>query len=98
MPWGRVLDFVDELIGEYGDRILRLKGLLNVLESPVPVAIHGVQHLLHPPVPLEGWPDADRRSKLVLITRDLERTVVETLLHTHLEKPDDEVIGSGAQA
>ena len=98
MPWGRVLDFVDELIGEYGDRILRLKGLLNVLESPVPVAIHGVQHLLHPPVPLDGWPDADRRSKLVLITRDLERTVVETLLHTHLQKPDDQVIGAGAEA
>ena len=88
MPWARVLEFVDELIGAHGERILRLKGLLNVLESPVPVAIHGVQHLLHPPVPLEDWPDADRRSKLVLITRDLGREVVETLLWTYFEGPD----------
>ena len=88
MPWARVLDFVDELIGAHGERILRLKGLLNVLESPVPVAIHGVQHLLHPPVPLEDWPDADRRSKLVLITRDLGREVVETLLRTYFQGPD----------
>ncbi len=79
MPWQRVLDFVDALIGSHGERVLRLKALLNVAESPVPVVIHGVQHLFHPPVPLETWPDADRRSKLVLITRDLERSVVETL-------------------
>ena len=98
IPWQRVLDFVDELIGEYGDRILRLKGLLNVLESPVPVAIHGVQHLLHPPVPLEAWPDADRRSKLVLITRDLGRAEVETLLHTHLNQPADDASVAGAEA
>ena len=98
MPWARVLDFVDELIGDYGDRILRLKGLLNVPESPVPLAIHGVQHLLHPPVPLEAWPDADRRSKLVLITRDLGREVVETLLRSHLEKPADGEPGPNAEA
>ncbi|MEI7611131.1 MAG: GTP-binding protein, partial [Rhodospirillaceae bacterium] len=56
MPWAQVLEFVDDLIGTYGDRVLRLKGLLNVAESPVPLAIHGVQHLLHPPQPLQDWP------------------------------------------
>jgi G3E family GTPase len=33
--------------------------------------VHGVHHVFHPPVALEGWPDADRRTRLVLITRDL---------------------------
>ena len=87
MPWARVLEFVDDLIGAYGDRVLRLKGLLNVAESPVPLAIHGVQHLLHPPQPLQDWPDDDHRSRLVLITRDLGREVVESLLHSHLQMP-----------
>jgi G3E family GTPase len=36
-----------------------------------------VQHLFHPPVMLEGWPDPDRHSRLVFITRDIPR---ETLL------------------
>ncbi|MEI6557134.1 MAG: GTP-binding protein [Rhodospirillaceae bacterium] len=98
VPWLRLLGFVDQLVDDYGDRLLRLKGLLNVLESPVPVVIHGVQHLFHPPVALDDWPDADRRSKLVLITRDLDRTAVETLLQTHLQTPADDGAGTTLEA
>jgi len=36
------------------------------------VAIHGVQHLFHPPVELPAWPDGDRASRLVFITRDID--------------------------
>ena len=84
MPWKRFLDFVDELIAKHGDCLLRLKGLLHVRESGVPLVIHGIQHLFHPVVPLAQWPDGDRRSKLVLITRDLDREVVAGMLHRHL--------------
>jgi hypothetical protein len=31
-----------------------------------------VQHLVHPPQHLAGWPDGDRRSKLVFIVDDIE--------------------------
>ena len=42
--------------------------------------IHGVQHIFHPPVELDAWPDEDRRSRLVFITRDIPRESLESVL------------------
>jgi G3E family GTPase len=39
--------------------------------------IHGVHYLHHPPVTLPAWPDGDRRSRLVFILRDLDRSILE---------------------
>jgi len=58
-----------------GPRLLRCKGLLNVEGSPV--AVHAVQTVIHEPITLERWPDDDRRSRLVFITRGLERDTIE---------------------
>jgi G3E family GTPase len=41
--------------------------------------VQGAQHVFHPPVTLEGWPSDDRRSRIVFITRNLERDSVESL-------------------
>jgi len=84
MLWPRFLAFTDALIAGYGEHVLRFKGLLNIRGSGVPLVVHGVQHLFHPVVPLDHWPGADRRSKLVVITRDLDRETVEGLLNSHL--------------
>ena len=56
-----------------------------------PLVIHGVQHLFHPPALLDAWPDADRSSRLVFITRDLDRATFERTLR---EFADDEPIGA----
>lgn len=56
----------------HGERILRVKGLLNVNASQAPIVIHGVQHCLHAPVHLPSWPGDDRTSRLVFILRGLE--------------------------
>lgn len=69
-----------------GARLLRVKGLLNV--DGTPVAIHAVQTLIHEPVTLERWPDADRRSRLVFITRDMTREEIEGTLPTLSFRPD----------
>ena len=61
-----------------GANLLRVKGLLNVEGRPV--AVNAVQTLIHEPVTLENWPDGDRRSRLVFITRDMERAAVEKTL------------------
>lgn len=61
-----------------GARLLRVKGLLNVEGRPV--AVHAVQTLIHEPVMLERWPDEDRRSRLVFITRDMPREEIERTL------------------
>jgi G3E family GTPase len=70
------------LLNRHGRSILRVKGILNLSGSAYPIAIHGVQHLVHPPVHLSGWPDSDRRSRIVFIVRGIERDAVERSLNT----------------
>jgi G3E family GTPase len=73
--------FLEALAEHCGDDILRLKGIVNILESPDrPAVIHGVQHVFHPPTFLERWPSDDRRSRIVVITRRVPRRWVEALL------------------
>lgn len=68
------------LLHVHGNRILRVKGLLNVLGSATPVVVNGVQHLVHPPFHLARWPDADRRSRLVFITEGLDEQALRDSL------------------
>jgi len=59
---------------------LRIKGIVNVAEMDKPVVIHGVQHVFHPPAVLDAWPSEDRRTRIVFITRDVERKTIEDTL------------------
>jgi G3E family GTPase len=63
--------WIDILTSLKGADILRVKGIVHLLDHPKPVVVHGVQHLFHPPVELDGWPSDDRRTRLVFITRDI---------------------------
>jgi G3E family GTPase len=72
--------FLDLVRSLHGPDLLRLKGVVKLAETPDrPLVIHGVQHVLHPPAMLERWPDPDTRTRLVLITRDIEPRVVREL-------------------
>jgi G3E family GTPase len=78
LNWQGVATWLDMLIATRGESLLRIKGILNVVGQDRPVAIHGVQHLFHPPALLAAWPVNDpRTSRLVFITRDLPREVIE---------------------
>jgi G3E family GTPase len=68
------------LVHRHGADILRIKCILDVQGSDTPVAVHGVQHLVHPPLHLAAWPDATRQSRLVFIARGLDGAVVERSL------------------
>jgi G3E family GTPase len=73
--------FLETLAEHCGGDLLRLKGIVNILESPdQPAVIHGVQHVFHPPSWLARWPSDDRRSRIVFITRSVPRGWVEALL------------------
>ncbi len=76
LDWEPFAASLERLIAERGEDLLRVKGILNVAGEDRPLAVHGVQHLFHPPTPLPGWPDGDRRSRIVFITRDLGRDAV----------------------
>jgi G3E family GTPase len=72
------------LLNRHGDRVLRVKGILNVADADTPVAIHGVQRLVHPPIHMAAWPDDDRRSRLVFIVDGLDRVLIERSLGAFL--------------
>lgn len=80
LNWDRLNSWVEMLIMLYGGNLLRIKGILNIEDNPGPVVIHGVQHMFHPPMLLESWPDEDHSSRLVFITRNLEKEMFEHTL------------------
>jgi G3E family GTPase len=84
LDWTMFGVWLTMLLNRHGTAVLRVKGILNVAGSPTPVAVHGVQHLVHPPVHMGGWPDGDRRSRLVFIVDGLERTAIERSLEAFL--------------
>lgn len=64
---------LDALTANAGPALLRVKGLINVKDSPDrPAVIHGAQQLVHSLAWLDGWPSADRRTRIVFITMDQE--------------------------
>ena len=80
--------FLDLLRQAHGPRLLRVKGIVALaddLESPV--VIHGVQHVFHPPHRLAAWPDADRRTRIVFIVKDLEERFVSGLYAAFAGEP-----------
>jgi G3E family GTPase len=80
--------FLDLLRSAHGPKLLRVKGLVAVAEDPDrPVVIHGVQHVFHVPAVLPAWPSEDRRSRLVFIVQDLDRSFVERLWNAFLGRP-----------
>ena len=78
LHWQGVGTWLEMLIATQGEKLLRVKGILNLAGQERPVAVHGVQHLFHPPALLPAWPEGDpRTSRLVMIVRDMDPAVVE---------------------
>ena len=77
---------LESIAGLCNQRLLRMKGIVNVVGNPHPVVVHGVQHLFYPTVQLPAWPDTDRRSHFVFITADLEEAFIRRILEEFLWK------------
>ena len=77
----QALELFLELLTSYnGPNLLRMKGIIKLSDDPQrPVVLHGVQHVLHPPVRLDGWPDGKAQSRLVFIVKNIEKTAIEDL-------------------
>lgn len=81
ISWAGFSAWLEMISQMRGDDLLRVKGIVNVLEHPDrPVVIHGVQHVFHPPVFLGQWPGPDHRTRLVFITRDIDREDIDATL------------------
>jgi G3E family GTPase len=78
MAWPVFARAMDVLMTMRGADLLRVKGFLDVDGCQGPVVVQFVQHLAHPPVELTAWPDGNRQSRVVFITRGIgERQVRE---------------------
>ena len=87
LEWEAVAEALDRLVSISGEKILRVKGILDIAGNDRPVVVHGVQHLFHPPSQLDGWPaGAPRNSRLVFITHGLKREVIQRSLDIFLDR------------
>ena len=65
--------WMETLIAARGPDILRLKAVIWADGFDTPFVIHGVQHIIDPPIRLARWTGEDRKSRVVIIGRDLLR-------------------------
>jgi G3E family GTPase len=80
--------FLDLLRSTHGDKLLRMKGVVELAEDPQhPLVIHGVGRFIHPPARLPSWPSGPRGARLVLIGMDLDRDHVERLFAAFVGRP-----------
>jgi G3E family GTPase len=70
-------EFLTGLAADFGQHLLRTKGILYVCGAPEkPAVIHGVQHIFFPVSWLERWPTDERCSRIVFITQNLAPDVI----------------------
>ncbi|MDI1342977.1 MAG: GTP-binding protein [Pseudolabrys sp.] len=79
MPWTVWLRTMDTLMAMRGSDLLRVKGFLAVDGCAGPVVVQFVQHLAHPPVELQTWPDDNQQGRVVFITRGVTEKQVRDL-------------------
>jgi G3E family GTPase len=83
----RLIGWIETLLETHGDKVLRVKGVLNMAGSDTPVVVHGVQHVFHPLTRLSRWPDGDRRSRMVIIAKDLPMEPLEASFRRSVLSP-----------
>ena len=90
----KVSHWFRELIGEFGERIMRMKGILNLRKDPDQFIFQGV-HMLFEGRPGRAWTDDEERlNRLVFIGRDLDKEKITAGFMNCIANGD----GNGASA
>lgn len=88
VPFSAFEMFVDLLRSSHGDKLLRVKGIVQIAEDPErPLVIHGVQKIFHPPARLSQWPQGKPETVLVMIVKDLDENYIRELFNAFLGRP-----------
>lgn len=77
--WSGLAAWIETMRRRYGSDLLRSKGIINIAGLPAPVLLHGVQSIFDTRK-MSAWPDGERRSRLVLIGRNLDRATLASSL------------------
>ena len=88
IAWHSFLNWFEDLANEKGERLLRVKGLVNIVGEDTPYVIHCVQATRHTPFKLSSWPENDRRSRIVFITYKLGKDEIEESLAALVKSND----------
>ena len=103
LDWTAFGVWMTMLLNRYGDRVLRIKGLLRVAGIDGPVLINAAQHIVHPPSHLESWPgdgrSTDAATRIVFIVHGLDgeriRASLEAFNALSNRSPGDSRTGVG---
>jgi G3E family GTPase len=77
--------FLELIRSMHGPKLLRLKGVVKIAETPqTPMVVHAVQHLMHPLAQLAAWPDGDTSTRMVFIVRDIDPRTIRELFDAFL--------------
>jgi hypothetical protein len=60
--------------------LLRLKAIVSVAGWPGPILLHGEQNMFSAPLTLTQWPTGDHRTRIALVTRNLNEACLRELL------------------
>lgn len=74
VDWNRFSPRVGEIIKQYGDSLLRLKGVVWTSDDNRPLVIHGVQRVFHAPIRLNKWPGSPGTTLVAIGCAGAERT------------------------
>lgn len=80
LEWSALAVWLTRLLHSHGERILRFKAVLDICGWAAPVALDGVNHLVHRPRHLRAWPAGWRRSRFVFIAQGLQVVSIERSL------------------
>ncbi|NQV54638.1 MAG: GTP-binding protein, partial [Rhodospirillales bacterium] len=90
--------FLEGLTNEAGPDLLRVKGIINIAEEPDrPAVIQGAQMIFHSLDWLPAWPSEDRRTRIVFITHNLDKSYVEDTLEL-IERVAQRTVKAGQDA
>jgi G3E family GTPase len=64
--WTMLSRRLSVIVGQHGDRLLRLKGLIYCVEDERPLALHGVQRVFHTPLRLQRWVRAPKTTLVII--------------------------------
>ncbi|WP_152045031.1 CobW family GTP-binding protein [Aureimonas psammosilenae] len=95
IPERALFEFLDILGATQGDRLLRMKAIVQTSEHPdQPLVLHGVRGFFHPPARLATWPaEGPRSTRLVVIGDGLDEAYLRDLLAAftgdpRIDRPD----------
>jgi G3E family GTPase len=71
LPWERFVLWLTMLLHAHGAQILRTKAILQIEGAATPVALHAVQHIVHPPLHLPAMPPGLEGSQIVMIAQGI---------------------------